>query len=82
MTVYVVIRDSYGALTRPKGVWSERADAIDQAVSLSGGAEFTETPSDGYRAEGHAKRGTRSWEVVEYDLDTSDERSIDDSDNP
>ena len=81
MSIYIVLRNSYGALSRPKGIWSDRGDAIDQAVSLSGGAEFTPTPSDSYRSEGHAKEGACWWAVFEYELDTPDEASSDTVEN-
>lgn len=67
-TVYAVIKESYGAISVPDSIWGTRGDAVARAVELADGAEFTETPSDAYWSEGHAKDNLDAYRVHEYDL--------------
>lgn len=71
--VFVVIRDRYGALSLPLGIWWYPGDAIDQAIGFAQAAadddiDFRHTPRNDQKL-GHAKAGSTAWLVYRYQMD-------------
>jgi hypothetical protein len=80
-TVYLVIRDTYGAWSMPKGIWQEYGDAIKQAKRLAPDGEEYEELSDGFNALGAVRGDIKSWEVYEYKIGSFHKPALDYSDN-
>ena len=80
-SVFIVLRDTYGSNSRPKGVWSTLDMAIKQALELApDGCEYKEF-GEGYDYHGSVKSGMESWQVFEYQIDTDHIPALDVTDN-